>query len=76
MRHVPPRVLGSAVGGLIILTNVRTLLRSDWIGAPDAVRYGAYAAICLLWFAAVGYSVRAHRTEQVRQPASAPATVG
>jgi uncharacterized membrane protein YfcA len=77
VRHVPPRVLGSAVGGMIILTNTRTLLRSDWIDAPDAARYTAYAAICLLWFAAVGYSVRAHRVEQAERPAPrVPATVG
>ncbi|HEY0000692.1 MAG TPA: sulfite exporter TauE/SafE family protein, partial [Actinoplanes sp.] len=45
VRHIPPRVLGSAVGGIIILTNVRTLLRSDWIDAPDGVRYTVYAVI-------------------------------
>ena len=37
VRHIPPRVLGSAVGGVIILTNTRTLLRSDWIDASDGV---------------------------------------
>ena len=37
VRHIPPRVLGSAVGGIIILTNIRTLLRSDWIDAPGGV---------------------------------------
>jgi len=60
VRHIPPRVLGSAVGGIIILTNVRTLLRSDWIGAADPVCYGSYVAICATWVAAVGYSVRQH----------------
>src|SRR5690625_2775430 len=29
VRVVPPRVLGSAVGGIIVLTNVRTLLQAD-----------------------------------------------
>ena len=37
VRHVPPRLLGSLVGGMIILTNSRTLLRSDWLDAPDGV---------------------------------------
>ncbi len=60
VRHIPPRVLGSAVGGVIILTNTRTLLRSDWIDAPDDARYVIYAAIYALWAAAIVYSVRQH----------------
>src|SRR3954465_1390770 len=35
VRHVPPRLLGSLVGGIIVLTNTRTLLKSDWIDAQD-----------------------------------------
>lgn len=58
VRHIPPRVLGSAVGGLIILTNSRTLLRSDWIDAPDDVRYAFYAVIYALWAVALLYSFR------------------
>ena len=64
VRRVPPRVLGSAVGGVIVLTNTRTLLRSDWIDAPDATRYAAYALTGAIWAAAVAWSVRAHRAEQ------------
>jgi uncharacterized membrane protein YfcA len=58
VRHIPPRVLGSAVGGLIIVTNSRTLLKSDWIGAPDDIRYAVYAIIYALWAAALLYSFR------------------
>ena len=58
VRHIPPRVLGSAVGGVIVLTNARTLLRSDWVDAPDATRYVAYALIAAVWAAAVAWSVR------------------
>ena len=61
VRHVPPRILGSAVGGIIILTNTRTLLTSDWIDAPDEVRYAVYAAIYGLWAAAVAYSFKQYR---------------
>jgi uncharacterized membrane protein YfcA len=64
VRHVPPRVLGSAVGGIIVLTNSRTLLRSDWIDAPDAARYAVYALVYALWAGAVAWSVRAHRAER------------
>ncbi|MFG3342187.1 sulfite exporter TauE/SafE family protein [Glycomyces sp. NPDC048151] len=64
VRHIPPRVLGSAVGGVIVLTNSRTLLRSDWIAAPDAVRFAVYALIAVVWVAAVVYSVRRHLAER------------
>ncbi|MFB9662460.1 sulfite exporter TauE/SafE family protein [Glycomyces mayteni] len=64
VRHIPPRVLGSAVGGVIILTNVRTLLRSDWIAASNTVQIIAYIAIAVVWIAAVWYSVRRHLAER------------
>ena len=67
VRHIPPRMLGSLVGGLIVLTNTRTLLRSDWIDAADATRYSAYAAyavITALWAAAVVHSFRKHLAER------------
>jgi uncharacterized membrane protein YfcA len=74
VRHVPPRVLGSAVGGIIILTNTRTLLRSDWIDAPDGVRYAFYAVIYAVWAAALAYSIRAHLAERdLEPPAEEPA---
>ncbi|MEV0598347.1 sulfite exporter TauE/SafE family protein [Streptomyces sp. NPDC050315] len=61
VRHVPPRILGSAVGGLIVLTNIRTLLRSDWLAAGDATQWTVYGLVYALWAAAVGYSVKEHR---------------
>jgi uncharacterized membrane protein YfcA len=61
VRHIPPRILGSLVGGLIILTNTRTLLRSDWIDAPGNVQTVAYLAIAIIWAAAIVYSVREYR---------------
>ncbi|MEU6250779.1 sulfite exporter TauE/SafE family protein [Glycomyces sp. NPDC047010] len=64
VRHIPPRVLGSAVGGVIILTNVRTLLRSDWIAASNTVQVVTYIAIAAVWIAAVWYSVRRHLAER------------
>jgi hypothetical protein len=64
VRHLPPRVLGSAVGGVIVLTNSRTLLRSDWIDAADGVRYTVYAVIYAVWAAALAYSIVQHRTHR------------
>jgi uncharacterized membrane protein YfcA len=71
VRHVPPRMLGSLVGGMIVLTNTRTLLRSDWIDAADPVRYAVYAVIFLAWAAAVAYSFGEYRKDRVQESADA-----
>ena len=63
VRHIPPRVLGSAVGGVIVLTNSRTLLRSDWIDASDATRTVVYVLRAAMWAGAAAWSVRAYRGE-------------
>lgn len=64
VRHIPPRILGSAVGGVIILTNVRTLLRSDLIGASGGVQTAAYITIVVIWVAAIAYSLREYRRDR------------
>jgi uncharacterized membrane protein YfcA len=69
VRLVPPRVLGSAVGGVIIVTNVRTLLKSDWVGASGAVSISAYVLLYALWAAALTYSIRAYRKEKAAESA-------
>jgi hypothetical protein len=61
VRHIPARVLGATVGGFIILLNVRTLLRSDWIDASAAASTALYIAITLLWAAAISYSYKEYR---------------
>lgn len=71
VRHIPPRILGSAVGGVIILTNVRTLLRSDWIDASGGVQTIAYITIALIWAAAIAYSVREYRRDQANESVEA-----
>ncbi len=73
VRHVPPRLLGSLVGGMIVLTNSRTLLRSDGIDAADPVRYAVYAVICAVWAAAVAHSYRRYRSDRARESADAVA---
>lgn len=61
VRLVPARILGVAVGGLIILTNARTLMRTDWVGLPESARGEVYAAIVVLWVLAGAHTVRQHR---------------
>ncbi|WP_410539763.1 sulfite exporter TauE/SafE family protein [Streptomyces sp. KL2] len=63
VRHIPPRVLGSAVGGLIILTNTHTLLHSDWVAAGDATQWTVYGTVYAVWAAAVAHAVREHRRQ-------------
>ena len=64
VRRMPPRLLGSLVGGLLVLTNVRSLLRSDLVGAAPAAQWSAYAVIGVLWAAAFAWSLRAHLRER------------
>ncbi|MGW6227721.1 sulfite exporter TauE/SafE family protein, partial [Cellulosimicrobium cellulans] len=81
VRLLPPRILGSAVGGVIVLTNVRTLLRSDWVDASGAVQGVVLGLVAVVWAAAVAWSVRAHRravaleaaTTAAGTPADSPA---
>lgn len=62
VRHMPPRVLGAAAGGLIVLTNARTLLQSA--GASGTVTTLVYAAILLLWVAGLTAAIRSVREER------------
>ncbi|TPQ15448.1 sulfite exporter TauE/SafE family protein [Streptomyces sporangiiformans] len=70
VRLVPPRVLGSAVGGVIIVTNVNTLLKSDWIAVSSALSTPVYVLLYALWAAALAYSIRAHRKERATEEAA------
>lgn len=56
VRVVPSHILGSCVGGLIIVTNVGTILSS--IGVPVQGRVTAYVIIGLVWATAVLLAVR------------------
>ena len=50
VRTMHPRVLGSAVGGLILLTNARTLLTS--LDASQSIAATAYGVIGVVWVSA------------------------
>ncbi|QUD85305.1 sulfite exporter TauE/SafE family protein [Gordonia polyisoprenivorans] len=58
VRHVPPRLLGASVGGLIVLTNVRSLLRADLVDIARPVQTAIYTVVVLAWAAAFAYSLR------------------
>ena len=59
-------------GGVIVLTNVRTLLRSDWVDASSAVQGVVLALVAVVWAAAVVWSVRAHRRAVAAAAAADP----
>ncbi len=73
VRIVPPRMLGAAVGGMIILTNSRTLMHAlpVELGAWQWVVYGA---ILTLWAWALRRAWRGHRAAAsvAREAAEAP----
>jgi hypothetical protein len=72
-RHTPPRMIGSLVGGLIVLTNARTLLHGGWL--PPGTQAVVLAGLGLGWAAAIGWSVRAHRAERAAR-SSHPVAAG
>jgi uncharacterized membrane protein YfcA len=59
VRMITARLLGAAVGGLIILTNVRTL--SDVFEVDGRTRGTLYLAIVTVWILAIALVVRQHR---------------
>jgi uncharacterized membrane protein YfcA len=75
VRHIPPRMLGSLVGGGIVLTNIRTLLNSDWIDAADPVRYTVYAVLYAVWAAAVVHSYRQYRKDRAVESVEAAGVI-
>ena len=75
VRLVPPRILGSAVGGLIVLTNTRTVVRSDWVGlAGTPAQAWILGTLGVAWVAAVVWSVRAYGRERAASAANAEVT--
>jgi uncharacterized membrane protein YfcA len=61
VRIVTARILGTAVGGLILLTNTRTMF--DAFEVSGDARTPVYLVLALLWIAAVSYVVYKHRRE-------------
>ena len=62
VRLLPARILGSLAGGMIVITNLRTLLGIDAVQPFAAVaQIPVYVIAVLAWVAAVAWSIRAHR---------------
>ncbi|MGI8456885.1 MAG: sulfite exporter TauE/SafE family protein [Propionibacteriaceae bacterium] len=59
VRIAPAHLLGVLVGGIILLTNSRTLLKSA--GAPDLVKFAVYGAIGVAVVVGLSIATRRHR---------------
>jgi uncharacterized protein len=63
VRMITAGLLGAAVGGMIILTNVRTLF--EVLEVDSGVRDPVYTAIGATWLLAIAVVVRRHRQEGI-----------
>src|SRR5918912_2340077 len=62
VRVLPARILGSAVGGLILITNMKTFLEA--VGVSGALAILIYILIVAVWIAALAYSIQVNRLEK------------
>ena len=69
VRKLPARILGAAIGGLILVTNTKTF--GEAVGAPTGVLVAAYVVFISIWLAAIASAVVAVRRDvrTVPQPA-------
>ncbi len=61
VRILPMRVLGTAVGGVILITNMRTFLETLGVSGGPALL--VYALIVVVWIAALYHSITVNRQE-------------
>ena len=61
VRHIPGRLLGSLVGGVIIVTNSRTLMTAFEV--DNATKAWVYVGLFAVWAAAIAVSVRGLRQD-------------
>lgn len=61
VRHLNARVLGTAVGGIILLTNARTFLKG--VGVDASFNVPVYVLIATVWVTALVFAIAAARRE-------------
>jgi uncharacterized membrane protein YfcA len=62
VRILPARILGTAVGGIILVTNMRTFMGA--VGIEGALTLLLYALIVVVWVAALAHSIMVNRQEK------------
>ena len=71
VRKLAARVLGVAAGGLIVLTNTKTI--AEALGASGAVVAGIAGVLAVLWVAGIVWAVRQERRSRAAAPELVPA---
>ncbi len=66
VKHLAARVLGVAAGGLIVLTNSKTLLEA--VGVPGVGIALSAAAILVLWICGITWAVRQEQISRAELP--------
>ena len=62
VRHVPTRLLGAGVGGLIVVTNLRTLFNA--FDVSNSIRPELYAVAFTVWAVALGLALQGLRRDK------------
>ena len=62
MRILPARILGTAVGGVILITNMKTFLEAVGVSGPLAIV--VYVLIVAVWIASLVFSIQVNRQEK------------
>jgi uncharacterized membrane protein YfcA len=75
VRRLPLPVLGAFTGGLLVITNLRTLLTT--FAVPSGAAAGAYLVVLVVWAVGIAVAVRTARRVAVNaQPEAQQAAVG
>ena len=75
VRHLPARILGTAAGGLIVITNVKTVLESSLVGlAKDSpMVWSIVGLLAVIWVSLIVTAVQAERVaRQANEPVATP----
>jgi uncharacterized membrane protein YfcA len=64
VRILPARIMGTAVGGVILIVNMRTFLEA--IGVSGGLALAIYVLIVVVWLAALSHSIMVNRREKKR----------
>ena len=64
VRILPARIMGTAVGGVILIVNMKTFLEA--IGVSGGLALAIYVLIVVVWLAALSHSIMVNRREKKR----------
>ena len=71
VRILPARIMGTAVGGFILIVNMKTFLEA--IGVSGGLALLIYALIVVFWVTALAHSIMVNRQEKRTKAESQPA---